>query len=68
MGIFEGKIRQVGGSFGILVPKEIIEAEGIEMNETVKVAILKKDNSLLERAFGSVKTKPFKREHRDRGF
>ena len=38
------------------------------MNETVKVAILKKDNSLLERAFGSVKTKPFKREHRDRGF
>ena len=47
MGIFEGKIRQVGGSFGILVPKEIIEAEGIEMNEKVKVAILKKEKDVI---------------------
>jgi antitoxin component of MazEF toxin-antitoxin module len=66
MGVFESKVRMVGTSFGVLIPKEVVTEEQIMENQTVKMAILKKDLSLLEKEFGSVKTKPFKRGHGDR--
>ncbi len=66
MEVFESKVRQVGTSFGVLIPKEVVVSDRIKENQMVKVAILKKDVDLLEQSFGSVKTKPFKREHRDR--
>jgi hypothetical protein len=56
----------VGNSFGVLIPKQIVVVEKIRKEQTVKVAILKKDSRLLERAFGSVKTRPFRREHYSR--
>jgi hypothetical protein len=64
--VFEGKVRQVGTSLGILIPKEVIAEDKIKENETIKVAILKKNFSMLEEAFGSVKGRPFKRDHDDR--
>lgn len=66
MEVFEGKVRQVGSSFGVLIPKSVVKNDNIKKNQTVKVVIMKKDLSLLEKAFGSVKTKPFKRDHQDR--
>ncbi|HLD58660.1 MAG TPA: hypothetical protein VI977_03405 [archaeon] len=66
MRVFETKVRRVGTSFGVLIPKEVIQEDKLKKNETVQVAILKKDLSLLERAFGSVKGGPFKRDHNDR--
>ena len=39
--LFETKIRKVGTSFGILIPKEIIESERLRNGETVKLAIIK---------------------------
>lgn len=69
MSIFEGKIRQVGTSLGILIPKEIIKKGKIKKNQIVKFAIIKKDLNAIDRAFGSAKsTTPFKRDHRDRVF
>ncbi len=66
MSVFESKVRQVGSSFGVLIPKEVVIEDKIRKDEKVKVVIIKKDLSLLEKAFGSVKTRPFKREHKDR--
>lgn len=66
MSVFESKVRQVGSSFGLLIPKEVMIEDKIKNNQSVKVAIIKKDKSVLENAFGSVKTKPFTREHNDR--
>jgi len=66
MGVFESKVRMVGTSFGVLIPKEVVAEEQIRENQTVKMAILKKDLSLLEKEFGSVNTRPFRRDHGDR--
>ena len=66
MEVFESKVRQVGSSFGVLIPKEAVEEAGIKKNQDVKVAIIMKDLSLLEKEFGSVRTRPFAREHSDR--
>ena len=68
MGVFESKVRHVGTSFGVLIPKDVISKAKIKENETVKVAIIKKDTSLIDRAFGSVKARPFSRDHKDREF
>jgi len=65
---FEGKVRKVGTSFGVIIPNEVIKGERIKKDEIVKVAIIKKDFSLLDKAFGSVKAGPFKRDHSDREF
>lgn len=64
--VFESKIRQVGTSFGILIPKEVVTSDGLKKNQLVKVAILKEDSLLLKKAFGSIKAHPFVREHNDR--
>lgn len=66
--VFEGKVRRVGSSLGVLIPKEVASSDKIKENEKVKVAILKKDVSLIDKMFGSVKTKAFKRDHKDRVF
>jgi len=66
--VFEGKIRRVGTSLGVLIPKEVVAIDKIKEDETVKVAILKKDISLIDKMFGSVKARPFKRDHKDRVF
>lgn len=66
--VFEGKVRRVGSSLGVLIPKEVVSSDRIREDETIKVAILKKDSSLIDKMFGSVKTKAFKRDHKDRVF
>ncbi len=66
MSVFESKVRQVGSSFGLLIPKEIVVEDKLKKDESIKVAIIKKDHSLIKKAFGSVKTRPFEREHKDK--
>ena len=68
MEVFEGKVRRVGTSLGFLIPKEVVSHDKIKEDEQIKVAILKKDTSLIDKMFGSVKTKPFRRNHKDRVF
>ncbi len=64
--VFDAKVRAVGTSLGVLIPKDVTSRKRIKKDEIVKVAILRKDLSLLEKSFGSVKTRPFVREHNDR--
>ena len=68
MQIFEAKIRQVGSSKGVLIPNEVIEEDNIMDGQMVKVALLKKNTRLLEKAFGSVKGGSFTRDRKDREF
>ena len=67
--MFKAKVRQVGSSLGILIPSEVVTGDKIKKDEVIEVAILKKDFSWLDKAFGSAKgAKPFKRDRDDREF
>jgi len=66
MELFEGKVRKVGTSLGLLIPKEVAKEDNLREGQTVKVAIIKKNVELINKMFGSVKAKGFKREHADR--
>jgi antitoxin component of MazEF toxin-antitoxin module len=66
--MFETKVRRVGTSLGVLIPKEIIERDQIKEGENVKIGLLK-ERKLREvlKLFGSAKeTKPFVRDKTDR--
>ena len=66
MELFESKIRKVGTSFGVLIPKENAAKGKMKEGLKVRIAIVMKDPKLVEKMFGSVKAKPFRREHTDR--
>jgi antitoxin component of MazEF toxin-antitoxin module len=67
-GMFKAKIRKVGTSFGILLPKEVIKEQKLTEGEEVNVSVLK-EKTMKEafKMFGAARgTKPFKRDRRDR--
>lgn len=68
MSIIEVKVRKVGSSFGILLPKEVLVDKGIKEGETITVILPPKKNiKLLNKAFGMAKgAKPFIRDRNDR--
>lgn len=67
-GTFKAKVRKVGTSLGLLIPKKVAEQEKIREGEEVEVGILKERN--LEdvlKLFGTARgAKPFVREKEDR--
>ena len=40
--IFTVKVRKVGTSLGVLIPKEIVEGEGIKEGEDVEISLIKR--------------------------
>jgi len=42
--VFESKVRRVGSSLGLLIPKEIVEGENIKEAQIIKVIVVKKDD------------------------
>jgi antitoxin component of MazEF toxin-antitoxin module len=69
--VFEAKVRKVGNSLGIIIPKEISELLGFDHGDTIHVAIpstdLKNRNKKLLALIGIDRGKePFKREKEDR--
>lgn len=66
--LFKTKVRKVGTSLGVLIPKELIEKEKIKEGEEVEVGLLKQ-RKLEEvlKLIGTAKgTKPFERDRTDR--
>lgn len=49
------KIRKWGNSFGVLVPKDLIEKENFKLNEEVIVKLQKRKD--ISKVFGILKTK-----------
>ena len=66
--VFKAKVRNVGTSLGILIPKSIAMKDKIRIGEEVEVALLKRKRlELIEKAFGLAKgSESFRRKHRDR--
>ncbi|MDE1870911.1 MAG: AbrB/MazE/SpoVT family DNA-binding domain-containing protein [Candidatus Micrarchaeota archaeon] len=61
--IFKGKIRRIGTSLGVLIPKQLIKDEKIKEGEEVEIALLKRKKHLIAKAFGVTKgSKPFVRD------
>ena len=51
-----GKLRAWGNSIGIVLPKEMVKAEGLSVNDDVEVIVKKKTNPL-RGVFGMLKPK-----------
>ena len=69
--VFEAKVRRVGNSLGIIIPKDISELLGFGHGDTIHVAIpstdLKTRNRMLMALIGiDCGKQPFKREKEDR--
>jgi len=66
--LFKAKVRKVGTSLGILIPKEFAEKEKIKEGETVDVGMLKESRiKIIDKAFGSAKgARPFSRDRSER--
>lgn len=68
-GVFKTKVREVGTSLGVLIPKEVAREMKIKKGEEIEISILKKNPELIAKFFGIDKgAKPFERDHRDREF
>ena len=66
--LFKAKVRKVGTSLGVLIPKEVAEQEQIREGMEVEVGLLRarKVNEVLK-LFGTARgTKPFARDRKDR--
>ncbi|MAH47807.1 hypothetical protein CMI37_18440 [Candidatus Pacearchaeota archaeon] len=65
--VFKAKVRNVGTSFGILLPVSVVREEGIKLGQEVEVSLLKKNLRLIRESFGIDKgASKFERDHRDR--
>ncbi len=66
--VFKTRVRNVGTSLGVLIPKEITKRGKIRIGEEVEIALLKRRKiELVEKSFGMAKgALRFEREHRDR--
>jgi len=66
--LFKVKVRKVGTSLGVLIPKELVSEEKLREGEEVEIGILKESKlKIIEKAFGSAKgAKHFEREKADR--
>jgi len=66
--LFSAKVRKVGTSLGILIPKEIIAEEKLKEGQDIELGVLRKRNlDEVLRLFGTAKgTKAFARDRADR--
>ena len=63
MAMFKAKVRKVGTSMGVILPKEIVKEQNIKEGKEIEFFLPQKNSKLIERYFGSAKgAKPFKRD------
>ena len=64
---FRAKVRKIGSSFGVLIPKKLLAESSIKEGEEIEISLLKKRPELISKAFGSMKgARHFKRDETDR--
>jgi antitoxin component of MazEF toxin-antitoxin module len=70
--LFTAKVRKVGTSLGLLIPKEIAQQEEIKEGQEIQISLLKKRKleeveEMIEKMFGKAKgAKSFERDRNDR--
>ncbi len=67
--VLTGKIRRVGNSMAVIIPKELLEESGTGEGDTIKLSLSipksKRENALKSIAGLDRKARPFAREKRD---
>lgn len=68
--VLKAKLRKIGGSVGILIPQERLEALDVAVGDEIEVALLRhRDEKQVQKMFGIVKhAKPFVRDKTMREF
>ncbi|MFN7990842.1 MAG: hypothetical protein U0R44_01655 [Candidatus Micrarchaeia archaeon] len=66
--LFRAKVRRIGSSFGIIIPREQLTAMAVAEGDEVEIAMLRHRNlKSIEEGLGMAKgMKPFERDKRDR--
>jgi len=68
--VFEGKIRRLGNSMAVIIPKEILEETGAKEGDVVKLSVpipKQRRKEVLKKVAGiDAESEPFTREKRDR--
>jgi len=68
--VFEGKVRRLGNSMAVIIPKEVLEETGAREGDVVKLSVpipkQKRKAALRKIAGSNPKSEPFIREKRDR--
>ena len=55
--MIKGKLKKWGNSFGVVIPKEIVDSQKLKENEEVEILIIKKNRNILKESFGILKFK-----------
>lgn len=65
--VFKVKVRRIGSSLGVLIPKRMISKKKIKEGEEIEISLLKRRKELISKAFGIAKgAGPFERDSLDR--
>ncbi len=68
--VFEGKIRRLGNSMAVIIPKEILEETGAKEGDVMKLSVpipRQRRNDVIRKIAGiDARSEPFRREKRDR--
>jgi antitoxin component of MazEF toxin-antitoxin module len=68
--VFEGKVRRLGNSLAVIIPKEILEEAGVKEGDEVKLSFpipkSRRREALMRMAGVDSLAEPFVREKRDR--
>lgn len=61
------KLRRIGTSLGVILPKRIIDEQKLKEGKTIDIAIIRKNPALIDKMFGIARdAKVFVRDRRDR--
>lgn len=55
--MIKGKVKKWGNSFGIIIPKEIINNEGFKVGQEIEYMIISDSKKRFDELFGSLKGK-----------
>ncbi len=49
------KLKKWGNSFGIIIPKDIVDSENLKEDQEVEIMIVKNNKNILRESFGTLK-------------
>lgn len=68
--VFEGKVRRLGNSMAVIIPKEVLDEAGVKEGDLVKLSLSipksRRREVLMKIAGVDSLAEPFRREKRDR--
>ncbi len=57
MEIIKSQIKKWGNSYGMIIPKHVIDSENLKENQKIEVLLLKDSKKVFNETFGSLKGK-----------